>query len=153
MNGGERREAINFFRNDPYCNVILVSLKCGSLGLNLTAANHVIMCDLWWNPAVENQAIDRAHRMGQVTEEGFLLKERWIMDINSYNALSMYHQQEKPVYVHRLTIKDTIEERIMNLQEQKKRIADSVLGEGTVRRQGAARLNIQDLMMLFRDHN
>ncbi len=66
MNGGQRRNAINLFRNDPDCKVILVSLKSGSLGLNLSAANHVIMCDLWWNPAVENQSIDRAHRMGQV---------------------------------------------------------------------------------------
>lgn len=69
MNQEERRAAADRFRNDPQCNVILVSLKCGSLGLNLTAANHVIMCDLWWNPAVENQAIDRAHRMGQVRDK------------------------------------------------------------------------------------
>lgn len=65
-----RVRAIDRFRSDPHCYVILVSLKCGSLGLNLTAANHVVLCDLWWNPAVENQAIDRAHRIGQVRRGG-----------------------------------------------------------------------------------
>lgn len=76
---------------------------------------------------------------------------RGIFEIETYNIYKCL--QKKPVYVYRLTIKDTIEERIMALQEQKKKIADAVLGEGTVGRPtGAARLNIQDLMMLFRDH-
>jgi SNF2 family DNA or RNA helicase len=61
--------------------------------------------------------------------------------------------QEKTVHVHRLTIKDTIEQRIMKLQEQKQKIEDSVLGDETCRKQGAASLELQDLMMLFRDHN
>ena len=66
MDRDERALAIKRFQEDPDCNVILISLKCGSLGLNLTVANHVVMMDVWWNPAVENQAVDRAHRFGQV---------------------------------------------------------------------------------------
>ena len=59
MSADARSYAIERFRDEPSKNVILVSLKCGSLGLNLTFANRVVMMDLWWNPSVENQAIDR----------------------------------------------------------------------------------------------
>lgn len=62
----ERSAAIQTLKEDPDCNVMIVSLKCGSLGLNLVCANHVILLDVWWNPAVEQQAIDRTHRIGQV---------------------------------------------------------------------------------------
>ncbi|KAG9110760.1 3'-5' exonuclease [Ceratobasidium sp. 392] len=79
------------------------SLKCGGFGLNLTEANRVICMDLAWNAATENQAIDRVHRMGQV----------------------------KSVFVKRLVVKDTIEDRILKLQAQKQGLSDAALGEGT----------------------
>ena len=86
----ERTDAITLLKSDPDCNVMLVSLKCGSLGLNLVCANHVILLDVWWNPAVEQQAIDRTHRIGQVKE----------------------------VFVHRITIAGTVEDRILELQKE-----------------------------------
>jgi SNF2 family DNA or RNA helicase len=81
--------------------VMLVSLKAGGTGLNLTAADHVFLLDPWWNPAVEDQAASRAHRIGQ----------------------------DRPVMVHRMVAKDTVEERILALQEKKRRIADVALGD------------------------
>jgi superfamily II DNA or RNA helicase len=81
--------------------VMLVSLKAGGTGLNLTAADHVFLLDPWWNPAVEEQAAGRAHRIGQ----------------------------ERPVMVHRLVAKDTVEERILALQEKKRHLADVALGD------------------------
>jgi superfamily II DNA or RNA helicase len=80
--------------------VMLVSLKAGGTGLNLTAADHVFLLDPWWNPAVEDQAADRAHRIGQ----------------------------DKPVMVYRMVAKDTVEEGILALQERKRAIADVALG-------------------------
>ncbi|KAJ3041272.1 hypothetical protein HDV00_009665 [Rhizophlyctis rosea] len=107
-------------RNDT--TVLLVSMKCGSLGLNLTCANHVILLDPWWNPAVENQSIDRVHRFGQ----------------------------QKNVTVHRIVINHTVEERIMDLQKKKQAIADAALGEGEgAAGLGRGRLNMADLMHLF----
>ncbi|MBS2019794.1 MAG: DEAD/DEAH box helicase [Deltaproteobacteria bacterium] len=80
--------------------VMLVSLKAGGTGLNLTAADHVFLLDPWWNPAVEDQAADRAHRIGQ----------------------------DRPVMVYRMIAKDTVEERIFALQEKKRALADVALG-------------------------
>jgi len=82
-------------------HVILISLKAGGSGLNLTAADTVILYDPWWNPAVEAQAIDRAHRIGQT----------------------------RPVFVHRLIAKGTIEEKILGLQDKKRALA-AMLWEG-----------------------
>lgn len=87
----QRAEAVNQFFDDPEYKVLLVSTKAGSLGLNLTVANRVILLDVWWNPALENQAIDRVHRIGQ----------------------------EKNVEVHRIFINDTVEDRILQLQDKK----------------------------------
>jgi superfamily II DNA or RNA helicase len=81
-------------------NVMLISLKAGGTGLNLTAADHVFLLDPWWNPAVEDQAADRAHRIGQ----------------------------DRPVMVYRMVAKGTVEERILALQEKKRAIADVALG-------------------------
>ncbi|HMA91936.1 MAG TPA: C-terminal helicase domain-containing protein, partial [Polyangiaceae bacterium] len=85
--------------------LFLISLKAGGFGLNLTAADYVIHLDPWWNPAVEAQATDRAHRIGQ----------------------------ERPVTVYRLVTKDSIEERIVALHEEKRALAQALLdgGEGT----------------------
>jgi SNF2 family DNA or RNA helicase len=82
-------------------DLFLISLKAGGLGLNLTAADYVIHMDPWWNPAVEDQASDRAHRMGQ----------------------------ERPVTVYRLVAKNTIEEKIVRLHAEKRDLADSLLEE------------------------
>ncbi|MBM4380546.1 MAG: DEAD/DEAH box helicase, partial [Deltaproteobacteria bacterium] len=82
--------------------VMLLSLKAGGTGLNLTAADHVFLLDPWWNPAVEAQAADRAHRIGQ----------------------------ERPVFVYRLVSGGTVEERILGLQEKKRALFEAALGEG-----------------------
>jgi SNF2 family DNA or RNA helicase len=76
---------------------MLVSLKAGGTGLNLTAADHVFLLDPWWNPAVEDQAADRAHRIGQL----------------------------RPVLVHRLVAEATVEERMLVLQEKKRALANA----------------------------
>lgn len=115
-----RAEAVDIFAADPKCNILIISLKCGSLGLNLTCANHVILTDCWWNPQIEAQAMDRAHRFGQL----------------------------KPVSVHRITVHETVEDRIMELQEQKQKVFDAAFDGGSLKKIGG-RLNIQDLIKLF----
>ena len=93
----DRAGVVERFQKDPEdCSVFLVSLKAGGVGLNLTAADHVFLFDPWWNPAVEEQAFDRAHRIGQ----------------------------ERPVFVYRLVAADTVEERILDLQREKRSLAE-----------------------------
>ena len=99
----ERNKMVNAFHRDQV-PVFLISLKAGGTGLNLTAADIVIHYDPWWNVAAQNQATDRAHRIGQ----------------------------EKQVTVYKLIMKDTIEENILNLQEAKKNLADQIVTEGMV---------------------
>ncbi len=99
--------------------VMLVSLKAGGTGLNLTAADHVFLLDPWWNPAVEDQAADRTHRIGQ----------------------------DKPVMIYRVVARDTVEERVLALQEHKRRIAAAALDGADA----AARLTRADLLMLLAD--
>ncbi|KAI0640983.1 SNF2 family N-terminal domain-containing protein [Trametes meyenii] len=103
MNRDAREFTLNQFRSPGGPRVILVSIKCGGVGLNLVSANRVINLDLSWNFATESQAYDRVHRLGQ----------------------------EKDVYVKRLVIKNTIEERMLTLQETKTHLADAALGEGS----------------------
>ena len=100
----KRDEAIQRFRSGQV-NLFLVSLKAGGVGLNLTEADTVIHYDPWWNPAVEHQATDRAHRIGQ----------------------------DKPVFVYKLVAEGTVEERILALQKRKQRLADQVYGAGRAR--------------------
>ena len=95
-----RQKAIQDFSSSPEVGVILVSTKAASLGINLVAANHVIFCDLDFNPAVEDQAIDRAHRIGQ----------------------------RKDVFVHKLVISATVEERVLEIQNRKRNLACAALG-------------------------
>jgi superfamily II DNA or RNA helicase len=95
----KRKDHVDRFQTDPDCGVFLISLKAGGLGLNLTAADYVFILDPWWNPAVEAQAIDRAHRIGQTRQ----------------------------VFAYRLICRDTVEEKILNLQSQKKDLADAIL--------------------------
>ena len=92
------------FQDDPAVGLFLISLKAGGVGLNLTAAEYVFLLDPWWNPAVEAQAIDRAHRIGQTRE----------------------------VFAYRLIAKDTVEEKVLALQRSKRALADAVLAADAV---------------------
>ena len=116
----ERERELAKFRSGEV-RVLLMSLKCG-VGLNLTCANHVILCEPWWNPFAEEQAMDRAHRIGQT----------------------------RPVRVVRLAIANTVEERVMKLQEDKRAAAAAALGGGGAASQrGLNRLSERDLRTLF----
>ncbi len=95
----KREQSVNAFQEDASIRVFLVSLKAGGTGLNLTAADYVYIVDPWWNPAVENQAIDRSYRIGQ----------------------------DKKVIAYRMICKDTIEEKIMRYQSKKKKIATGII--------------------------
>jgi SNF2 family DNA or RNA helicase len=94
-----RQARVERFQNDPDCKLFLISLKAGGVGLNLTAAEYVFLLDPWWNPAVEMQAIDRAHRIGQTRQ----------------------------VFAYRLICRNTVEEKIAELQVKKKELADAIL--------------------------
>ena len=112
----DRQEMTKAF-NQGECDVFLISLKAGGVGLNLTGADTVILVDLWWNPAVESQAIGRAHRMGQ----------------------------EQAVEVYRLVTRGTIEEKIQELQEQKRNLVSEVL-DGTESRGSLTLSEIQEIL-------
>lgn len=95
----DREKAINNFQNNEECRVFLISLKAGGVGLNLTAADYVYLVDPWWNPAVEQQAIDRTHRIGQT----------------------------KNIFAYRMICTDTVEDKILKLQEKKKVLAKDLI--------------------------
>jgi SNF2 family DNA or RNA helicase len=99
----DRADVVARFQADDGPPVMLVSLKAGGSGLNLTAADHVFLCDPWWNPAVEAQAADRTHRIGQT----------------------------RPVFVYRLVAAATVEERILALQDAKRALMDAALGDAS----------------------
>jgi SNF2 family DNA or RNA helicase len=115
-----RDKAVRDFNTLPEVSVMIMSLKAASLGLNMVAACHVLLLDLWWNPTTEDQAIDRAHRIGQT----------------------------RPVSVLRLTVKDTVEDRILALQQKKREMVSSAFGEDET---GSCqtRLTVEDLNYLF----
>ncbi|MFM1801075.1 MAG: hypothetical protein RJA81_427 [Planctomycetota bacterium] len=96
----DREARVQNFQSDPSIPVFLISLKAGGLGLNLTSADYVYLLDPWWNPAVEAQAIDRSHRIGQTQH----------------------------VFAYRLIARDTVEQKIVDLQAQKRDLADAILG-------------------------
>jgi superfamily II DNA or RNA helicase len=98
----KRKEKVERFQNDDSCPLFLISLKAGGQGLNLTASDYVFLLDPWWNPAVEAQAIDRAHRIGRT----------------------------KPVVAYRLIARDTVEEKVVELQARKRELADAILSGG-----------------------
>jgi SNF2 family DNA or RNA helicase len=114
-----RADAVEAFMSDPEQNVMMVSLKAGNAGLNLWRASQVIMLDPFWNPFVEDQAVDRAHRM----------------------------PQEREVFVHRVLIPETVEDRICALQDKKRDIIGAALDENASK--GLARLNVRELKYLF----
>ncbi|MEY3228948.1 MAG: hypothetical protein RLZZ536_3567, partial [Planctomycetota bacterium] len=116
----DRKARVEHFQDDPACPVFLISLKAGGLGLNLTAADYVFLLDPWWNPAVEAQAIDRAHRVGQT----------------------------RTVFAYRLICRDTVEEKIAELQKQKRELADAILA-GDDSSNVLKDLSVEDLELLF----
>jgi SNF2 family DNA or RNA helicase len=95
----DRQERVEHFQSDRACPLFLISLKAGGLGLNLTAADYVFLLDPWWNPAIEAQAIDRTHRIGQT----------------------------KPVFAYRLIARDSIEEKVLELQKTKRDLASAIV--------------------------
>ncbi|MCR4707736.1 MAG: SWF/SNF helicase family protein, partial [Clostridiales bacterium] len=115
---GERLSMVQRF-NGGNTPVFLISLKAGGTGLNLTGADLVVLLDPWWNAAAETQAADRAHRIGQ----------------------------KHPVTVYRIIAKDTIEERILELQEKKRQLADDILSGSA---SGAAALSREELLELLK---
>lgn len=114
----DREARVARFQSDPACKLFLISLKAGGTGLNLTAAQYVFLLDPWWNPAVEAQAIDRAHRIGQTNQ----------------------------VFAYRLIARDTIEEKVLQLQAAKRDLADAILtADSSILRA----LNKEDLELLL----
>jgi non-specific serine/threonine protein kinase len=99
----DREKAIQDFQNNDEVRVFLISLKAGGVGLNLTAADYVYIVDPWWNPAVEQQAIDRTHRIGQT----------------------------KNIFAYRMICKDSIEDKILQLQEKKRALAKDIISDDT----------------------
>uniref|UniRef100_A0A1J3GKA5 Putative SWI/SNF-related matrix-associated actin-dependent regulator of chromatin subfamily A member 3-like 2 n=1 Tax=Noccaea caerulescens TaxID=107243 RepID=A0A1J3GKA5_NOCCA len=120
MSVSARDKAVQDFNTLPEVSVMIMSLKAASLGLNMVAACHVLMLDLWWNPTTEDQAIDRAHRIGQT----------------------------RPVTVVRFTVKDTVEDRILALQQKKRMMVASAFGEDE-KGSRQSHLTVEDLSYLF----
>jgi non-specific serine/threonine protein kinase len=113
-----RQEQVDRFQNSPQIPFFLISLKAGGLGLNLTAADYVIHIDPWWNPAAEMQASDRTHRIGQ----------------------------DKPVFIFKLIARDSVEEKILLLQERKKQLVDQII---TTESAFFKTLTAEDIQALF----
>ncbi|MFI5140638.1 MAG: DEAD/DEAH box helicase, partial [Sphingobacteriales bacterium] len=116
--GAKRKDEVKRFQEDESIKVFLISLKAGGVGLNLTAADYVYLVDPWWNPAAEQQAIDRTHRIGQT----------------------------RKIFAYKMICKDTVEEKILQLQQKKKSLADDLISEdaGFVKK-----LTKEDIAFLF----
>ncbi|MBN2551769.1 MAG: DEAD/DEAH box helicase [Spirochaetales bacterium] len=114
----DRAGRVRRFQEDPECRLFLISLKAGGLGLNLTAAEYVFLLDPWWNPASEAQAIDRTHRIGQ----------------------------DRKVFAYRLIVKDTVEEKVLELQQSKRELADAIINRD---RRLIGDLSREDLALLL----
>lgn len=113
-----RQERVDEFQTRDDLSFFLISLKAGGVGLNLTAADYVIHIDPWWNPAVEMQASDRTHRIGQ----------------------------DKPVFVYKMIVRDSVEEKILQLQERKQELVDSLISTES---SFLKRLTVEDVELLF----
>jgi len=116
---GKRKDLVARFQGEEYVPYLVLSLKAGGVGLNLTAANHVIHFDRWWNPAVENQATDRAFRIGQ----------------------------KKNVLVHKFITKGTVEEKIDQMIERKLKLSNDVIQSGS--EAWITELGNEELMKMF----
>ncbi len=114
----DRKACVERFQTDPGCRLFLISLKAGGLGLNLTAAQYIFLLDPWWNPAVEAQAVDRAHRIGQT----------------------------KRVFAYRLIARDTVEEKVLELQNTKRELADAIVGTDNNLIRGLGKEDLQLLL-------
>jgi SNF2 family DNA or RNA helicase len=114
----DRSAQVERFQKDPNCRIFLISLKAGGYGLNLTAADSVILADPWWNPAVESQAIDRAHRIGQ----------------------------QRVVTAYRLAMRGTVEERILALQVKKRGLVEASLDEQSPLMSGLLESDLESLI-------
>ena len=114
----DRQARVERFQTDPGCKLFLISLKAGGLGLNLTAADYVFLLDPWWNPAVEAQAIDRTHRIGQ----------------------------HRSVFAYRLIARDTVEEKVLALQNTKRDLADAIINADNSLIQKLSREDIELLL-------
>lgn len=119
MRNDHREASLERLRNNSKCRVLLCSLKCGSLGLNLTAASRVVILEPFWNPFVEEQAIDRVHRLNQTLD----------------------------VTVYKLTISNTVEARILELQEKKRALANAAIGGDG---KAVGKLSMKDILNLFK---
>ncbi|CAK45712.1 uncharacterized protein An08g10070, partial [Aspergillus niger] len=119
MRPADRNTSVMDFTDNEDCRIMLVSLKAGNAGLNLVAASQVIIFDPFWNPYVEEQAVDRAHRIGQV----------------------------RPVQIHRIVVKDTVEDRILELQDKKRELVEGALDEKAS--SNLSRLGARELAFLF----
>jgi non-specific serine/threonine protein kinase len=117
---GKRKDLVERFQHDEIVPYFVLSLKAGGAGLNLTAASHVVHFDRWWNPAVENQATDRAFRIGQ----------------------------KRNVLVHKFVCRGTIEERIDQMIESKRQLAQDLLGGGS--EISLTEMNDQELLALVK---
>jgi len=120
MNMKKRDAVLAKFRDDPSTNILLMSIKAGNVGLNLTHANTVIITEPWWNPFIDDQAMDRVHRIGQ----------------------------EKSVTIHKMIVEGTIEERILRIQEKKKLMFAQIFESGRVQKDGV-RLSREEIEYLF----
>jgi len=114
----DRQAEVNRFQNDEHVKTFLISLKAGGTGLNLTKAEYVFILDPWWNPAAEAQAIDRAYRIGQ----------------------------QNSVFAYRMICKESVEEKVMQMQAKKRAIADSIINRETLK---PSELTKEDLQFLL----
>ena len=126
MNHLQRSKVIRSFNLDKSSRLLLVSLKAGGVGLNLTSASVVFMVDPWWNPSIEDQAIDRVHRLGQT----------------------------RPVVVYRFICADSVEERLLALQERKRNLSNKAIGThgsdvNTYQGETSSKLSFDELKSLF----
>lgn len=121
MKAQDRDQAIESLHRDPDCTVMLASLAVCSVGLNLSQANQVVLMDSWWSPAIEDQAVDRVHRLGQKRE----------------------------VTVFRLVMKDSIEEKVLDIQAQKRKLMMQAFGEKTMKRGNEKAARLADIQRLL----
>jgi len=121
--GVKRKKLVETFQNDAQPHLFLISLKAGGVGLNLTRAQYVFHADPWWNPAVENQASDRAHRIGQ----------------------------KQAVFVQRILMRHSVEEKIMELKRRKQKLFDLIIESGAKKGQGTSLLAKEDFEYLLSD--
>ncbi|KAJ3989558.1 SNF2 family N-terminal domain-containing protein [Lentinula detonsa] len=123
MKRDDRSRAMDALKHEPDCEVLLVSLKAGGVGLNLTAAQRVYLMDPYWNPAVENQAVDRIHRLGQT----------------------------RPVTTVKLIIENSIEARLLEVQKKKTALANMTLGQSNLSKADMTARRFEELQELFKD--